>query len=88
MAAGIEKYSNVADKAMVDMAKGAVGAANAALSDSSIDFPGPAGTGGAAGTGSRGGVTYVYNQTINSPKALSRKEIYRDTKDALRFATA
>lgn len=88
VAAGIEKYSNVADKAMVDMAKGAVGAANAALSDSSIDFPGPAGTGGAAGTGSRGGVTYVYNQTINSPKALSRKEIYRDTKDALRFATA
>lgn len=26
---------------------------------------------------------YTYNQTINSPTALSRKEIYRDTKNLL-----
>ena len=42
-------------------------------------------TGAGASTG--GGVTYVFNQYNNSPKALSRAEIYRQTKNQLRFAT-
>lgn len=89
VAVGIEKYSGLADKAVVDMAKGAVSAANSALSDSSIDFPGVnTPSGGVAGPAGRGGNTYVFNQYNSSPKALSRKEIYRDTKNALRFATA
>lgn len=88
VAVGIDKYSGLADKAVVNMAKGAVSAANSAMADSSIAFPGPTGTGGVPAAGGRGGATYVFNQTINSPKALSRKEIYRDTKNALRFATA
>lgn len=89
VAVGIEKYSGLADKAVVDMAKEAVSAANSALSDSSIDFPGVnTPSGGVAGPAGRGGNTYVFNQYNSSPKALSRKEIYRDTKNALRFATA
>lgn len=89
VAVGIEKYSGLADKAVVDMAKGAVSAANSALSDSSIDFPGVnTPSGGVARPAGRGGNTYVFNQYNSSPKALSRKEIYRDTKNALRFATA
>lgn len=31
-------------------------------------------------------IVYNFNQTNNSPKALSRKEIYRQTKNALSFA--
>ena len=89
VAVGIDKYSGIADKAVVNMAKGAVSAANSALSGSSIDFPAPtAGAGTAAASAGRGGNTYVVNQYNYSPKALSRKEIYRDTKNALRFATA
>lgn len=87
IAAGIEKYGNVANRAMVDMAKGAVGAANAELSGSSLKMPGVNGTGGAAG-GRAGGVVNNFYQYNTSPKALSRKEIYRDTKNVLKFATS
>lgn len=89
VAVGIDKYSGIADKAVVNMAKGAVSAANSALSGSSIDLPAPTvGAGIAAASAGRGGNTYVVNQYNYSPKALSRKEIYRETKNALRFATA
>jgi phage-related protein len=87
---GIEKYGYEANKAMANMARNAVGAANAEFNGSSLNLPGANGTTGAPGTGSRGGVgaTYVFNQYNNSPKALSRKDIYRQTKNALKFATS
>lgn len=90
IASGIEKYSNVANRAMVDMAKSAVGAANAELSGSSLNMPGVNGSGVPGTGGRRGGMgaTYVFNQYNNSPKALSRKDIYRQTKNALKFATS
>ncbi|WP_303202828.1 phage tail tape measure protein [Raoultibacter timonensis] len=34
----------------------------------------------------QGGTTYVFNQTNNSPRALSRREIYRQTRNQLRAA--
>ena len=88
IASGIEKYSNVANRAMVDMAKGAVGAANAELNGSSLNMPGVNGSSAPGTGGGRGGATYVFNQYNNSPKALSRKDIYRQTKNALKFATS
>jgi phage-related protein len=87
--AGIEKYGDFANSAIVDMAKGAVSAANAEFANSTLDVPGPNGNGGSNGNGSgQGGKTFVFNQYNNSPKALSRAEIYRNTKNALRFATS
>jgi phage-related protein len=45
--------------------------------------------GAAAGVrGAAGGVTYNFYQYNTSPKALNRAEIYRQTKNQLRFATA
>lgn len=88
IAAGIEKYGNVANRAMVDMARGAVGAANAELSGSSLRMPGVNGSVTPSTGGRAGGVVNNFYQYNTSPKALSRKEIYRDTKNALRFATA
>jgi phage-related protein len=87
MAVGIEENTQTAARAMVNMAKRAVGAANTELAGSSLNAPGVNGA-GAAGSGSQaGGATYVFNQYNNSPKALSRAEIYSNTKNALRFAT-
>jgi len=68
------------------MARGALNAANSELAGSSLNMPGVSGS-GAAGNGRAGGATYVFNQYNNSPKALSRREIYRNTNNALRFAT-
>ena len=42
--------------------------------------------GGGSSTTNVGGANYTYNQTINSPKALSRIEIYRQTKNLLALA--
>lgn len=42
--------------------------------------------GGGASGSSVGGRTIVFNQTNNSPRALSRREIYRQTHNALAFA--
>ena len=42
--------------------------------------------GGGSSTTNVGGSSYTYNQTINSPKALSRIEIYRQTKNLLTLA--
>lgn len=41
---------------------------------------------GGASTTNVGGASYTYNQTINSPKALTRIEIYRQTKNLLSLA--
>ena len=42
--------------------------------------------GGTSSTTNVGGANYTYNQTINSPKALTRIEIYRQTKNLLNLA--
>lgn len=86
MADGIAKNTKAATKAMTNMAKDAVGAANAQISGSGINMPGVnAGSTGAAGH--PGSKTFVFNQYNNSPKALSRLDIYRQTKNQLIFAT-
>ena len=62
-----------------------VGASAAFLSGAGSQAPG-SGAGTAAQVGS--GDTYITNfhQTNNSPKALSRLEVYRQTKNALQYA--
>lgn len=84
MAEGIEKNTKSVTKAMTSMAKDALGAANSELSGAAL---GAKAQSGAAGGGQQGGTVYNFYQTINSPKALSRAEIYRQTKNQLRFAT-
>ncbi len=46
---------------------------------------GVSGSGSVAGGVGLGGVVNNYNQTINSPKALTRLEIYRQSKNLLSF---
>ena len=84
MAEGIEKNTKSVTKAMTSMAKDALGAANSELSSAAL---GAKAQRGAARGGQQGGTVYNFYQTINSPKALSRAEIYRQTKNQLRFAT-
>ena len=55
------------------------------LRDAAADGLAPAG-GGASASGGVGGRTIIFNQTNNSPRALSRREIYRQTNNALAFA--
>ena len=47
---------------------------------------GAVGASGVGNVANIGGASYTYNQTINSPKALTRIEIYRQTKNLLSLA--
>ena len=47
---------------------------------------GQPGADGAGAGGSKSGRTIIFNQTNNSPRALSRREIYRQTHNALVYA--
>lgn len=85
---GIVKNTKSAVKAMAKSTKQILGAANSELSGTSLKMPGVKTTGNGTGTGGQGGNVYNFYQTNNSPKALSRAEIYRQTKNQLRFATA
>lgn len=87
MAEGIADTQRDAVKAMSNMARSALGAANAELSGASLNVSAQAAQNGGTG-GQAGAATYVFNQYNSSPKALSRAEIYRQTKNQLRFATA
>lgn len=88
MAVGVEKNTKAATKAMRNMARDAVSAANAELSGSTINGPRrPPGPRAPGTSGGRGGATYVFNQYNTSPKPLDRKGVYRQTKKALKFAT-
>lgn len=87
MAEGITANTKAATSAMTTMARKALGAANAELSSAAFDVPVAAGAGAAGTGGGTSGATYVFNQYNNSPKSLSRADIYRQTKSALRFAT-
>lgn len=84
---GIVKNTKSAVKAMSKSTKQILGAANSELNGTSLNVPGVSAT-GSGGAGGNGGNVYNFYQTNNSPKALSRAEIYRQTKNQLRFATA
>ena len=87
IAYGINKNMDLATKSVAKTAKAAVSAANAELSGATIGGP-TVGVNGAPGTGGRGGATYNFYQYNTSPKALSRKDVYRQTKNARKFATS
>ena len=74
MAEGIEESRNAVNSAVR-------GLGNAAMSGLSGSMQ--AAAGGSAGGG---GKTIIINQTNNSPRALSRLEIYRQTRNALSYA--
>ena len=85
IAEGITKNTKAATKAMVDTAKKTLNAANAELSGAAFNVPV---TGKASATQASGGkvVNNYYNQTINSPKQLNRLDIYRQSKNLLKYA--
>lgn len=73
LAVGITDNAKSAIKAVKDLSIGIVGEAKDGLSKS-------------ATMGSSGGVVNNFYQTINSPKQLSRLEIYRQSKNLLGYA--
>lgn len=78
IAVGIEDNAKSVLQSMKDVTVGAVSGARAGLSTG--------GTISAGGTVVGGGVVNNFYQTNNSPKALSRLEIYRQSKNLLGFA--
>lgn len=68
----------------IDRSKKAVQTAMQGLRDEVTGSP--SNTGGGASGVAVGGKTIIFNQTNNSPRALSRREIYRQTHNALAFA--
>lgn len=76
IAVGISDNAKSVLNAMKDVAVGAVGGARAGLSTATTL------SGGAVG----GGVVNNFYQTINSPKQLSRLDIYRQSKNLLGYA--
>lgn len=79
IAVGIDKNAKSVLQSVKDVTVDAVSSARAGLS--SADTVSATGT-----TVGAGGVTYNFYQTNNSPKALSRLEIYRQSKNLLGFA--
>lgn len=75
MAEGIEESRSAVNAAMRDLGNAAMGG-----------LPGNVGAVGAGGYAAGGGKTIIINQTNNSPRALSRLEIYRQTHNALAYA--
>ena len=73
MAEGITGSLGTVQSAMRDLGKATLGGMSAGV--------GQMATGGAVG-----GKQIIFNQTNNSPRALSRREIYRQTHNALAFA--
>ena len=88
IAEGIERNTKEATRAMVKSAKSVVSAANNELTGATIGGPTVNGPGAPGTGGGRGGATYNFYQYNTSPKALSRKDVYRQTKNALKFATS
>lgn len=77
IAVGITKNAKSTLTAMKDLAMNTVGSARAGLSSSGV-------TGGLGSVG--GGTVNNFYQTINSPKQLSRLDIYRQSKNLLGYA--
>lgn len=82
---GIEKKSKDAIGAMQDLSKGLIKPINGIVSGANSNLAAQRSNIGQAQAA--GGATYNYTQINNSPKALSRLEIYKQTKNALNFAT-
>lgn len=82
---GIEKKSKDAIDAMRDLSNGMIKPIKGIVSGANGNLAAARGSIGQAQVNS--GTTYNYTQINNSPKALSRLEIYRQTKNALNFAT-
>lgn len=82
IAEGIERNAKVAQKAMRKLS-------NSLLAESggiAVGSPISAYSAGGGAQGTRGGVVQNFYQYNTSPKALSRLEIYRQTKNQLAFA--
>jgi phage-related protein len=77
IAVGIDKNAKSAINSMRDLAVNTVGAARSGLSNASV------GVAGGSGSVSK---SVNYYQTINSPKPLTRLEIYRQSKNLLNYA--
>lgn len=82
IAEGIEKNAKVAQKAMRNLSNSLLAESGGIAVGSPISAH-PAGGGARA---ERGGVVQTFYQYNTSPKALSRLEIYRQTKNQLAFA--
>lgn len=82
MAEGIEDETKTAVNAMQKSAQKTLQAAKSAIANVSSDLNIGAGTSKAAGT-TQVVNNYNFNQTNNSPKALSRYDIYRQSKNLL-----
>ncbi len=85
---GIRKNAKAATGAMRDLSKKLLPEAQKLQSGLGINVPKlPKSGGGSDEVGQRGGNIYqTFNQYNNSPKALSRLEIYRQTRNQLAFA--
>ena len=78
IAVGIDKNAKTALNSVRDLALNTVGSARAGLSTATTTLGGSS-TGGA-------GVVNNFTQVINSPKQLSRLDIYRQSKNLLGYA--
>ena len=78
IAVGIDKNAKSVLSSMRDLTTGSVAAAREGVTGGTV-------SGGAVSSGAVG-ATYNFYQTNNSPKALSRLEIYRQSKNLLGFA--
>ena len=78
IAVGIDKNAKSALSAMKDLTADSLGSAKAGLSTVGV-------TGGVGGA-VKGGIVNNFYQTINSPKQLSRLDIYRQSKNLLGYA--
>lgn len=78
IAVGISKNAKSVLGAMKDLAVNTVGSARAGLGTATATLGGSKAVGG--------GVVYNFNQVINSPKQLSRLDIYRQSKNLLGYA--
>lgn len=79
IAVGIDKNAKSALSAMKELTADTLGSARAGLSATTATL-------GSGGVANGGGVVNNFYQTINSPKQLSRLEIYRQSKNLLGYA--
>ena len=78
IAVGIDKNAKSALNSVKELAINTVGSAKAGLSTAATSLGG--------NTGGMGGVVNNFTQVINSPKQLSRLDIYRQSKNLLGYA--
>ena len=81
VAEGIRKYANAANVAMSDLKRGIAAPISGIELGIKSSWPS-----GSSTAGTTKNVHYTINQTNNSPKALSRWDIYRQTQGIMRGA--